>query len=73
MIFLMIQFILFVELIVLFIYFLLQISSVWFKIRLHTKNQLHRLSGSALKVCVGGGGVWVGSTQLCGHTNFVLG
>ena len=41
------------------------------KIRLHTENQLPGLPGSALKVCVG----WVvvvGSTQLCGHPNFVL-
>jgi hypothetical protein len=30
------------------------------------------LPGSAIKVCVGGV-VVVGSTQLCGHTNFVLG
>jgi hypothetical protein len=35
----------------------LQISSSWFKIRLHTKNQLPRLSGSGIKVC--GGVVWV--------------
>ena len=31
--------------------------SSWVKIRLHTKNQLPRLPGSALKVC---GGVGVG-------------
>ena len=30
-------------------------SSSWVKIRLHTKNQLSGLPGSALKVCVGGG------------------
>jgi hypothetical protein len=35
----------------------------------HIETQLPLLSGSALKVCVGG----VGSTQLCGHPNFVLG
>ena len=29
----------------------LQISSSWVKMRLHTKNQLPRLSGSALKIC----------------------
>ena len=35
------------------------ISSSWVKIRLHTKNHLRRLPGSALKVCVVvvGGGV----------------
>ena len=53
-------------------------SSSWVKIRLHTKNQLPGLPGSALKVYVGWGGVVVvvvvvGSTQLCGHPNFVLG
>ena len=42
-------------------YFFLHNSSSWVKIRLHTKNQLPRLSGSALKVSVvvvgwGGGG-----------------
>ena len=47
-------------------------SSSWIKIRLHTENQLPGLPGSALKVCVGGV-VVVGSTQLCGHPNFVLG
>ena len=31
------------------------ISSSWVKIRLHTENQLPRLSGSALKVRLGGG------------------
>ena len=42
-------------------------SSSWVKIRLHTENQLPGLPGSALKVSV------VGSTALCGHTNFVFG
>ena len=28
-------------------------------VRLHTENQLHSLPGSALKVCVLGGGGWV--------------
>ena len=36
-------------------FFLCRLSS-WVKIRLHTENQLPRLSGSALKV-PGGGGV----------------
>ena len=36
--------------------FVLHISSSWVKIRLYAENQLPRLSGSALKVCVG----WVG-------------
>ena len=31
-------------------YFFLHISSSWVKIRLHTENQLPKLSGSALKV-----------------------
>ena len=35
----------------------LHISTSWVKIRLHTKNQLPRLPGSALKVPGGG---WVG-------------
>ena len=44
-------------------------------IRLHTKHYVPRLPGSASKVSVV---VWwwlggVASTQLCGHTNFVLG
>jgi hypothetical protein len=30
--------------------------SIWVKIRLHTKNQLPGLSGSALNVSLGGGG-----------------
>ena len=38
-------------------YFFLHISSSWVKIRLHTENQLPKLSGSALKVYVVG---WVG-------------
>ena len=41
-------------------YFLLHISSSLVKIRLHTENQLPKLSGSALKVVVwwwSGGGV----------------
>ena len=43
-------------------YFFLHISSSWVKIRLHTENQLPKLSGSALKVVVwsGGGGGGVG-------------
>ena len=40
-------------------YFFLHISSSWVKIRLHTKNQLPGLSGSALKVSLGGG--WGGA------------
>jgi hypothetical protein len=48
-------------------------SSSWVKIRLHTENQLPGLPGSALTVCVGWWWWWwVGSTQLCGHPNFVL-
>ena len=35
-------------------YYFLHISSSWVKIRLHTENQLPGLSGSALKVSVGG-------------------
>ena len=51
----------------------LHISSSWVKIRLYTENQLPRLSRSGFKVYLGGGGGgWVGSTQLCGHTNFKL-
>ena len=37
-------------------YFFLQISSSWVKIRLDTKNQLPRSSGSALKFVWGGWG-----------------
>ena len=33
-------------------YFFLHILSSWVKIRLHTENQLPKLSGSALKVVV---------------------
>ena len=33
----------------------LQHSSIWIKIRLHTENQVPRLSGSTLKVWEGGG------------------
>ena len=54
----------------------LHFASSLVKISLHTENQLPRLAGSAFKVCVvvGRGGCGgVGSTQLCGHTNFVLG
>ena len=40
-------------------YFFLHILSSCVKIRLHTKNQLPGVSGSALKVVVGWGG-WVG-------------
>ena len=50
----------------------LHICSSWVKIRLHAENYIPMLSGSALKVSVCGGGK-VGSTQLCGPTNFVLG
>ncbi len=39
--------------------FFLHISSSWVKIRLHTENQLPMWSGSALKVCLVGGGVVV--------------
>ena len=35
--------------------FFLHIFSSWVKIRLHTKNPLPRLPGSALKFSVGGG------------------
>jgi hypothetical protein len=38
--------------------FFSHISSIWVKIRLHTKNQLPRLPGSAVKVPVWVGG-WV--------------
>ena len=38
-------------------YFFLHISSSWVKIRLYAENQLPMMSGSALKVVVGGG--WV--------------
>ena len=41
---------------VIFLFFLGRLSS-WVKIRLHTENQLPRLSGSALKVPGWGG--WV--------------
>ena len=34
--------------------FFLHFSSSWVKVRLHLENQLHVLSGSALKVYVGG-------------------
>ena len=47
-------------------------SSSWVKIKLQTENQLLGLPGSGLNVSVGGGG-GVGSTALCGHTNFVFG
>ena len=51
-----------------------QFSSSWVQIRLHTENKLPGLPGSALKVYVGwwwwGG---VGSTWLCGHTDFIFG
>ena len=36
--------------------FLLSISSSWVNMRLHTENQLYTMPGSALKVCVVGGG-----------------
>ena len=36
--------------------FLLGISSSWVNMRLHTENQLYTMPGSALKVCVVGGG-----------------
>ena len=36
--------------------FLLSISSSWVNLRLHTESQLYTLPGSALTVCVGGGG-----------------
>jgi hypothetical protein len=39
-------------------FLLLQISSTWVKIRFYTENQLPRLSGSGLKVCGGGGGLY---------------
>ena len=42
--------------------FVKHISSSWVKIRLDAENQLPKLPGSALKVCVGwggGGGWWV--------------
>ena len=45
--------------------FFLHISSIWVKIRLHTENQLPRLSGSGLKVC---GGVVVGWWGGVGYT-----
>jgi hypothetical protein len=41
------------------LFFFLCYSSSWVNLRLHTENQLCTMSGSALKVCVGGGG-WVG-------------
>ena len=40
----------------------IRISSCWVTIRLHTENQLYTLPGSALKVCVVGGG-WVGGVE----------
>jgi hypothetical protein len=43
--------------------FFLHFSSSWVKVRLHPENQLHMLSGSALKVYVGGVG-WGGVNQL---------
>ena len=39
--------------------FCLHISSSWVELRLHTKNQLPRLSGNGLKVCGGVVGVVV--------------
>ena len=39
--------------------FILSISSSWVNLRLHTEKQVYTLPGSALKVCVVGGG-WVG-------------
>ena len=39
--------------------FFLHISSSWVKIRLHTENELPMLSGSSLKVELGGGVVVV--------------
>jgi hypothetical protein len=43
---------------------ILHISSSWVKIRLHTENQPPRLSRSALKVSLGGGGVVVSTLSL---------
>ena len=40
-------------------YLFLCISSILVNLRLHTENQFYTLPGSALKVCVVGGG-WVG-------------
>ena len=34
------------------LFFLLNISSSWVNLRLHTENQLYTLPGSTLKVCV---------------------
>ena len=40
-------------------FFYLRLSSSLVNPRLHTENQLCIMPGSALKVCVGGGGGWV--------------
>jgi hypothetical protein len=54
-------------------------SSSWVQIRLHTENQLPGLPGSALKVCVGGGGVgwggvgWVPLNYVVTPTSFWVG
>jgi hypothetical protein len=49
----------------------LNISSSWVKIRLYSENQLPRLSGSGLKVCVGWGGV--GYTPIAVSLQLVFG
>ena len=49
-------------------YFFLHISSSWVKIRLHTENELLMLSGSALKVELGGVAqdMWWMLRRICG-------
>ena len=52
----------------LLLFFLFHISSSWVKIRLHTKNELLMLSGSALKVELGGVAqdMWWMLRRICG-------
>ena len=50
----------------------LYISSIWVKIRLHTKNQLPSLQGSALKVPGGGWVGRVGFYPLSCHSQLML-
>ena len=47
--------------------FFLHESSSWVKIGLHAENQLPGWSGSGLKVCVVGGGWWVGGGWVLTH------
>ena len=51
-------------------YFFLHILSSWVKIRLYTENQLPMLSGTALKVYVGGWGGGGGPTNNLVYPNY---